>query len=492
LILLEEYCQTYRHANIKAPTTGAKPLLASNFPLNYSFLIIGAKVLIHAHFWKDSMQILTLLVSLLVAGSTFANPSTSHSIPGFPDIQTQILPNGLKVVVWPDPAAKQASINIWYRVGSLHERPGITGIAHIFEHMTLRPSKFAPQGALAFERTMGADTNAHTRFKTTDYYATLPPEKIEHMITYYADTMSNMPVDSAMLKNEKEAIRSEYLNWDNSPFLVMLPVLTKHAYPGHIAENFITGARPDLDRISAKDCMTFYKSYYAPNNAVLVVTGKVEPASIFKMSEQYFGPIRKGTDAILPSDLKTLPPEKTVNQPVPGNLYPLVLTFPLPFAALPPEEDTALKLAFEMAFGGKTSIVGDRLINKEKLASGVGFDDIGLGFYFAQISLIANKGQDALKIVDESLEKLGSVDDRTLARYASSSQADLLRALQTPTQRAKILGYYLTHKNGVETLITDLTMETSVNLQRFKQTVAKYLSPKNRIAVIGIPSGEKS
>ncbi|MDQ3231713.1 MAG: insulinase family protein [Pseudobdellovibrionaceae bacterium] len=284
--------------------------------------------------------------------------TTAYSMPGFPSIESYQFANGLNLVVWPDPAAKQVGVNLWYRVGSLHEKPGSTGIAHLFEHMMLRPSKYAPLGGLAFERTMGAEIGATTRFRTTNFYTTFLPEKLEKIIQYQADIMRNLPLDAEMLANEKKAVRSEYLNWDNSPFLAVLPSLAKHAYPGHSAESFVTGVRPDLNKITVQDCREFYRNYYAPNNAVLVVTGKVEPSNVIAKVEHYFGSIQRGTDARLPPDLQKLPNAKTITQTVPGDSHPVVVTFPIPFSSLPSKEGSALKLAFEITFKGNRSLAG--------------------------------------------------------------------------------------------------------------------------------------
>lgn len=441
---------------------------------------------------KKSAFLLALMLSAVTYSEMgHAAASRTYVLPGFASIQSKELSNGMTVVVWPDSAAKQVAVDLWYRVGSLQEHPGTTGIAHLFEHMMLRPSKYAPLGGLIFERTMGAEIGATTRFKTTDFHVTFAPEKLEEIIRYQADIMKNLPLNEKMLTNEKEAVRSEYLIWDNSPFMVVLPVLSKLAYPGHIAENFVIGVRPDLAKIKAQDCLEFYRKFYAPNNAVLVVTGKVESADVIEKVERYFGSISRGTAALYPKDLSKLPTAQIVNQKVPGGSFPTVVTYPIPFTSLISKEDSALKLAFDILFKGDTSLAGDRLINQEKVADGIGYDDIGLGFYFINMSLLGNHGAKAIKILDESVASLQQVDNAAFLRFAASSEADLLRSLQTPAQRAKMLGYYLTYRNGIRALQTDLTLSKALTLADVKAAAAKYLKPEHRIAVLGVPAGAK-
>lgn len=434
---------------------------------------------------------LLLFLTTLNLSSFAADHISTDSLEGFSNIESYSLKNGLKLVLWPDSSARQVGLKIWYKVGSLQEKPGITGIAHLFEHMMLRPSKYAPQGGLMFEKTLGAQIGATTRFKTTDYYVTLGEENLEPILRYYADIMKNFPLDKKMLSNEKEAVRSEYLIWDNTPSMVIIPELTKYLYPGHIAENFITGARADFDKISDQDCLDFYRKYYSPNNAVLVITGKFNPEKAVELVENYFGKLEKGTDTIIPVDSKKLPAGKIVKKSSPGDSNPAVLGYPLPFKSLSVQEDSALRLAFIIAFGGETSLVGEELINRRKLASEVEFIDQDLGFKFVMMNLVGNTGEEAVKATDAAVNQLQNLDDQRFNRFAFAAQSNLLRNLQSPSQRANVLGYYLTHYHGVESLKTDLQASKMISLNTVKDVAKKFLNQKNRVAVLAEPSRGK-
>lgn len=432
------------------------------------------------------------LYLISVHSSLFAaDHIATDTLEGFSNIESYSLKNGLKLVLWPDSSARQVGVKLWYKVGSLQEKPGITGIAHLFEHMMLRPSKYAPQGGLMFEKTLGANIGATTRYKTTDYYVTLGEENLEHVIRYYADIMKNFPLDKKMLASEKEAVRSEYLIWDNTPAMVIIPELTKHLYPGHIADNFITGARKDLDKISDSDCINFYRNYYSPNNAVLVITGKFNAAKTVEWVENYFGSIEKGLDATIPEDIKKLPGQKIVRKSTSGDSYPTVISYPLPFKAISVQEESALRLAFIIAFNGPTSLVGEELISRRKLASEVDFSDDDLGFKFAMLNLLGNSGEEAVKAADEAVTLIQTLDELRFRRFAFAAQSDLLRRLQSPAQRANVLGYYLTHYHGVESLKVDLQASKQISLPLVKEVASKFLNQKNRIAVLAQPSRGK-
>lgn len=429
------------------------------------------------------------MLGLFLSRLATAGPDvSSFRLDGFTDIQSYRLANGLTVVIWPDPSARQAAVDLWYRVGALNEKPGTTGIAHLFEHMMLRPSRYAPHGGLAFERTLGADVGATTRFRTTNFTLTFGPEKLEDVIRYQADIMKNMPLDATMLASEKEAVRSEYLNWDNTPFMVILPVLAGRAYAGHIAQNFITGARPDLSRITAEDCLRYYRTYYAPNNGVLVIAGKVEPDRAIGLVEKYYGGISRGVEASIPPDLMKLPRSAILERAVSGSSRPLALTYPFPFRPLAGNEDSSLVLALRIAFGGGGSLAGERLINRRKLAESVDYQSTGLGFHFVLAFLTADKSREAVSELDGAVHDIQQLDEAAYRRYAIAAEADLLRGLQSPAQRANALGYYLTHRNGIPALQTDLRLSRDLSLGQLKAVAAKHLDPKHRIAVIGKPA----
>jgi zinc protease len=428
------------------------------------------------------------LIILVFLNSSLSIATEKESLNGFNDILSFELQNGLKIVIWPDLGTEQVSMRKVYRVGSLQEKTGLTGIAHLFEHMMLRPSKYAPAGGLSFERTLGAKIGATTRFKTTDYYVTLGSEKLEEMIRYYADIMQNLPLDANMLKNEKEAVRSEYLIWDNSPFMALLPELTKSIYPGHLAENFITGQRKDLDAITAEDCLKFYKSYYAPNNAIIILTGNIDVKKTVPWIEKYFGSIPRGVEAQLPDDIQMNPKSRIAYKKILGTSNPIFIGYPIPFKGLQFPEDSALGLALSIVFSGPSSLVGNELINKSRMAADVSYHWSDLGFYFASIDLTGRNAQKAIENSDKAVLSLQNLSPAAYQRFAVAYQADLLRELQTPTQRADLLEQYMTHRNGIASLQIDLEAAKKISLEQVKAAAKKYLQVEHRIAVVGQPT----
>lgn len=224
---------------------------------------------------------------------------------------------------------------------------------------------------------------------------------------------------------------------------------------------------------------------------MLAISGKFEPSTVSDLIQKYFGTISKGNEVRLPDDLKTLPKAQAITVPVPAESNPLLVTYPIPFATLSGTEHSALDMALYILFNGRTSLLGEQLISKQKIASSVSFDTGGsLGFYYLQFFLNNTNYQKALQVIDDANKNLKQLSETRYKAYAFAAQTDNLRNLQNPKQRAHLLGFYEVYRNGVEALKVDLSLAKSVRLKEVKAAAERYLNPNNRIAVFGTPKGK--
>ena len=424
------------------------------------------------------------LCIILFSAISFAAEKRIVKINGFTQIETYKFRNGLQLVLWPDKSYKLMSFHVWYKVGSLHERVGITGLAHLFEHLMLRPSKFAPKGGLALSNKYAADVVAHTRFKTTDYEMIALSEFLEPIAQYEADIMNNLTVSASVLKLEKEAVRSEYLNWDNSPVLTILPKLAAKLYPNHIAGEFVTGRRSDLNNMSLKNCIDFYKSFYSPDNAIITLTGNFEKNNALKIIKRYFGSLKRGKPISIPKDLDKKPRTSISSFKVKGNSRPMFSSFSFPFNTV--NEDSALTLALNILFDGKTSVVGRDLF-KKGLVSSLSFEERGLGFNLIYSELTGKNSEKIHKYIKAGLKKLNVMRPDEFRRFVSKYSSSQIKRLQTVEQRSFELGWYLTHRNGLESLKQDLEASKYITLDAVQRASQKYLRVNNLISVVGNP-----
>ena len=321
--------------------------------------------------------------------STVAHASLApvNAVEGITEYQ---LANGLQVLLFPDQSKETVTVNVTYRVGSKHENYGETGMAHLLEHLVFKGTPKHPDIPAELS-ARGARPNGTTWTDRTNYYETFAAT--EDNINWALSLESSRMVDSFIAKkdldSEMTVVRNEFESGENSPFRVTLQKMASVAYDWHNYGKSTIGARADLENVPIDRLQAFYKKYYQPDNATLIVAGKFEPAVMLKKIQQYFGPIPK-PERVLPT-LYTMDPAKAGERSVTirrvGDAQLVAAGYHIPAGSHP---DFA---AIEVL----TNILGDtpsgRLhkgLVEQKLASRVyGFNfqwqDPGLAFYFAEV-----------------------------------------------------------------------------------------------------------
>lgn len=231
-----------------------------------------------------ALQILLCLACLVpLRGALAADGSlTSYS-----------LSNGLKIYVVEKHSAPVASVQVWYRTGSLNERSGIRGLSHLFEHMMFRGSEhFGPEEHHRRIAQHGGTNNAYTREDVTVYLQTVPAQAVDLVMEMEADRMARLKLDESILRTEVEVVKEEYrLTIENDPFMRILSHLAREYFGDHPYSYMVLGDMNDLDTVSVATCLDYYHERYAPNNATLIVAGDVAPDEVLAAAERHFGPI---------------------------------------------------------------------------------------------------------------------------------------------------------------------------------------------------------
>src|SRR5215831_19427017 len=204
------------------------------------------------------------------------------------------LPNGLRVLLFPDQSKQTATVNVTYLVGSRHENYGETGMAHLLEHMMFKGSPGhtnIPQELTEH----GSRPNGSTNFDRTNYFETFPSTdaNLEWAIKLESDRMVNSFIAKKDLDSEMTVVRNEYESGENSPFAVALKRLMSAAYDWHNYAKLPIGNRSDIENVPIDRLQAFYHKYYQPDNAVLLVAGKFDPAKALGLIAASFGPIPK-------------------------------------------------------------------------------------------------------------------------------------------------------------------------------------------------------
>ena len=410
------------------------------------------------------------------------------------------LANGLRLIIAEDHLAPVVAVNIWYAVGSKHEEQGRTGFAHLFEHVMFQGS--AHVGKIEHQvlvQAAGGTLNGSTWLDRTNYYETLPSHQLELALWLEADRMAtlldalsqeNLDNTRAVVKNEKR------VSYDNRPYGSWYHRLQGHLFPvGHPYHHPTIGSMEDLDAASLDDVRAFFRTYYAPNNAVLSIVGDVDPGDVRAWVARYFGRI-PANPSIPPLRPSALPPliGREVRETVPDKV-PMTRIY-WGFRA-PPFGDRrldALDLAGQILSGGKGSRLHRRLVREERTALDVAF--FTLGFVsggsvtagWATVPPGVDPARTEASFVDE-LERLARepVSQDELARAKALIEADELGALGRVEERADRLSMYATLFDDPALINSMLGRYLDVTPDAILAAVSAVVRPDNRVVLTFTP-----
>ncbi len=293
------------------------------------------------------------------------------------DFTERRLANGLRVIVAPDHLVPVVALNVWYDVGSKHEAPGRTGFAHLFEHFMFQGSAHVAKAEhMSIVQGSGGVCNATTWFDRTNYFETLPSNQLELGLWLEADRLATLleALSQENLDNQREVVKNEKRqSYDNQPYGSFYEKLMAAVFPpGHPYHHTPIGSMADLDAASLEDVTAFFRTYYAPDNAVLTVVGDVEAEAAFEAVERWFGPI-PASGAVPRFVAPATPPHigGSSRETVPDNV-PLVRihfgwrTVPFGTAAF-----DALEVATQILAGGQGSRLYRHLVRERQIAQDV-------------------------------------------------------------------------------------------------------------------------
>lgn len=305
------------------------------------------------------------------------------SVPSFATTVSEVLPNGLTVVIKQDTRAPVAVSQIWYRVGGVDEKTGQTGLSHALEHMMFKGTKKVPAGEYSRRiASMGGNDNAFTSNDQTVYYANVVANRLPEVLALEADRMVNLNFSDTDFINEMKVIREERrMRTDDQPNGVLYEAMYANAFVASPARMPVIGWMDDLENLKAEQLRAWYKQWYVPNNATIVIVGDVDPQKTLKMIKQQFGSI-KGQK--LPDRQLTKEPRQTgikrVEVSAPSELAILALAYKVPkIHSIDDKVPYALSVLSSVLDGHEASRLSKRLVREKPIAVSVGGGYSGLG-----------------------------------------------------------------------------------------------------------------
>lgn len=440
-------------------------------------------------------------VGLAISPSATSAQAPKPAIAKLPTIETFTLPNGLAVAVLPSDAAPVVAVQVWYHAGSKDEQRDRRGSAHMFEHMLFKGTTHVrPEAHAQFLNGLGGYVNAATDEDATHYINTVPSDYLDFAIQLEAERMRNLLFRPDMIGAEKEVVKEEIRQQENSPiakgFLRFLEIaFTKHPYAWTAG-----GTLKDLDATGIEDLKKFYDTYYQPNNAMLVVVGKTTAADVKKSAEKWFGPIAKAAEPARKAS-PTDEPKQTSQRRETVEAGQIGLT--LVGWHIPPAKDKdvyALQVASIILGAGDSSRLKVRLKaadpkTKRPIALDGGMESlvrehpgmtIALGVY-----LDPAQGAPVEAAILDEVKKLGAGGPKPdeLRKAKNQVQSGFVFSLENAQGMAEAIGRSWILTGNPTSFMSDVDQIEKVTAADVQRVVKTYLTPDLATIVVIPPKG---
>jgi len=412
-------------------------------------------------------------------------------------ITRERLPNGLEILIVEDHAVPVVTLYSFFRVGSRNERSGRTGISHLFEHLMFNGAKRFGPGE--FDRALesrGGAGNAFTSEDVTGYYEVFPPDALPLVVDLEVDRLTGLTLTEDSLRSEREVVKEERRGRiDDDPMGALQELLGATAYVAHPYGWPVVGWPADLEAITVEDCREYFRIHYAPNNALLVLAGDVDPRSALAVLHRGYGSIPAQPPA-LPA-VANEPEQAGERRAVlrrPAQLPAVALAFHVPGTATGGAEVFALDLIQTILTGGESSRLERAVVRDKPLATSV----VASNVYRVDPSLFIVQAEarpgvplaDLERGIAAEIERLAKepVPDRELAKAKNQTRMDLLRKLKTSAGKAEQLGMAAIYFGAPEKLFDLPQAFDAVTAENIRDAAARWLVPDNRSVVHLVPA----
>jgi zinc protease len=432
--------------------------------------------------------------------TTLASAARAQSVPKL-QFEKLTLPNGLQVILHEDHSTPIVVANTWYHVGSGDEKPGRTGFAHLFEHLMFMGSQNVPQGQFdKWLESVGADNNGSTDFDRTNYFEQLPSNALPLALWLDADRMGNLlPVmDQPKLDLQRDVVKNERRQrYDNVPYGRANETIWATLFPATHPYHWPTiGSMADLSAASLEDVKQFFRTYYAPNNATLVIAGDFNRDSAVTWVNRYFGAIPRGPQMpprpvvpafAVPRDTFLVQEDKVTLPRLYETWHSVKLFHP---------DDAVLDVLADVLAGDKNSRLYKRLVFDMQVAQDVNaYQFSGRLDGWFQIVVTPKPGQTPTRMAELVAEEIGKVardgvTPRELARSLNIRRASFLDQLASVLGKADRLASYDYNAGTPDYAQQDLARYERVTAADVQRAAVSYLG-KPKVVLTVVPEGKR-
>ncbi|MGZ3182654.1 MAG: M16 family metallopeptidase [Telluria sp.] len=444
---------------------------------------------------------MTLRRLALACACAFALHAGAQDAP-LPNIpfEKYTLPNGLEVILVENHRLPIVAVNIWYHVGPANEAPGLTGFAHLFEHMMFAATKHVPRG-LADRLLEGAgvsDSNGSTEFDRTNYYDTVPSNQLELPLWAHADRMGYLldVLDQTALSNQQDVVRNERRqSFENRPYGMAEETLYHLLFPKtHPYYADVIGSHADIQAAKLEDVRNFFLRYYGPNNASLVIAGDIDKAKTRALVAKYFGSFKRGPDVAKPhAEAPPITAERRIAVRDHVELQRVFMGWLTPAAMA--DGDAALGVASQILAGGKSSRLYKSLVYDQQIAQETNAvqNSLALTSIF-MLDVLARPGHTAQELERAIDAELAALRDKgpteaEMERARNTIETALVQSAEKlgGSGLANLMNQYNQYTGDPGYLPRDIERYRRVTAADVQRAVARYLGTQQRGVVEAVP-----
>ncbi|MEO6212890.1 MAG: pitrilysin family protein [Vicinamibacterales bacterium] len=406
------------------------------------------------------------------------------------------LKNGLRVIISEDHSAPVFSIVVNYNVGSRDERKGRTGFAHLFEHMMFKGSESVGPGEHPYLMFMyGGNMNGTTNKDRTMYYEVLPSNQLDMALFLEADRMKSLVISKEALDNQKNAVQEERrLGVDNQPYGKTGETLDELAYENFAYEHSVIGSMRDLDAATVDDVASFFKMYYAPNNAVIGLVGDIDTKTAIAKLNKYFGaiPVQPAPPAV---DM-TEPSQKEERRATIDDALARLPRLDMAYKVPPGDhaDADALSVLATILSGGRSARLYEGIVRQKQMSTGVFAGAAGNSrgpglFSFGGTPLPGKTLAELESAIEEEIEKIkaGPIAGWEMDKARNSARSSFIGSLSSTLSRATLLSQYAMFYNDPGRINTRAEAIAKVTAADVQRVASQYLVKTGRTVVHTVP-----
>lgn len=442
-------------------------------------------------------KLVSLLLISLTATPLMAETESGQARPSAAERTFEhTLDNGMKIIVREDHRAPVMVSQVWYRVGSSYEHAGVTGVSHVLEHLMFKGTPKVPSGEFSkLISQYGGSENAFTSYDYTGYYQIMSANNLPLSLELEADRMTNAIMPDDEFAKEIMVVKEERrLRTDDKPNSVAYERFMAAAYLSSGYHNPVIGWMHDLDNMTAQDARDWYKKWYVPNNAILVVVGDVKATEVFELAAQYFGPIPKGTTPKRPLNKEvTGLGERRLSVDIPAQVPALYIGYNTPGinTAENPNDIYALRMLAGVLDGGYSARIETEMVRNQRIttSAGAGYGGFSLGDTLFYLSGVPAEGHTIAQLetaFEEQIDRLQTelAEPEELERVKAQIISGLVYQQDSISSQANQIGRMESIGRSWKEADEMLDKLSAVTPEQIQAVARKYLIDANKTVTI--------